>query len=332
MSITLIILQPVAVGAWCTMSLISAAAMLVMIPLTIDEVVAMIQFLRSSKRDGTSYWHAFWFGGTPAGTHDAPPPDRQPSWSPGAMLWGFTPTGGLLVASGLGAWMMFAPAVFGSSGVMRDSSFVVGALVIVVSVIAMADLARVARYFNLALGAWLVVAPWVLSDVEAGARWNAVLVGLLVSVASLPLGAGATGTGARRGRRSGSRATRRGSVAGDLLSPVTRPLTEAGRWRGTVAGREGSWTVYAAPGDLPLRDYALIGDGSTAALSRATARSIGSARGASTRRRCSVGCSTRAGVGTSALGRTDRRRSPGVTRGTRTSSRRSGKRYPDGYG
>ena len=38
-SITLIVLQPIAVGAWCTPCLIAAAAMLVMISLTLDEVV-----------------------------------------------------------------------------------------------------------------------------------------------------------------------------------------------------------------------------------------------------------------------------------------------------
>lgn len=103
------------------------------------------------------------------------------------MLWGFTPTRGLVAATALGTWMMFAPAVLGSEGLLRDSSFVVGALVIVVSVIAMADVARVTRYLNVALGAWLVVAPWLV-EVGAGARWNAVAVGVLVGLLSLPLG------------------------------------------------------------------------------------------------------------------------------------------------
>lgn len=187
-SITLIILQPVVVGAWCTLCLLSAVAMLVMIPLTLDEVVAMVQFLRSSKRKGTSYWHAFWFGGTPEGTHDAPPRDREPTWSPAAMLWGFTPTWGLLLATGLGVWMMFAPSVFQTEGLMRDSGFIAGALVIVVSIIAMADVGRVTRYFNLVLGAWLVVAPWFLGGAQGWARWNAVAVGVLISLVSLPLG------------------------------------------------------------------------------------------------------------------------------------------------
>ena len=63
-SITLVILQPVAVGTWCTLCLITALAMLFMIPLTVDEVVAMIRFLVRSRREGKSLWRTFWVGGT----------------------------------------------------------------------------------------------------------------------------------------------------------------------------------------------------------------------------------------------------------------------------
>lgn len=37
----LVVMQPLAVGAWCTLRLFTAAAMLLMIPLSLDEVVAM---------------------------------------------------------------------------------------------------------------------------------------------------------------------------------------------------------------------------------------------------------------------------------------------------
>jgi len=48
--ITLIVPQPIAVGAWCAPCLIAAAAMLVMIALTLDEVAAMLQFLVQARR------------------------------------------------------------------------------------------------------------------------------------------------------------------------------------------------------------------------------------------------------------------------------------------
>src|ERR687897_3053011 len=63
-SIVLIILQPVAVGAWCTLCLITAAAMLIMIAPAIDEVVAMGQFLIGARREGKPFWRTFWVGGT----------------------------------------------------------------------------------------------------------------------------------------------------------------------------------------------------------------------------------------------------------------------------
>jgi hypothetical protein len=47
-SITLIVLQPLAVGAWCTPCLIAAAAMLVMIALTLDEV-RQCQFVKARE-------------------------------------------------------------------------------------------------------------------------------------------------------------------------------------------------------------------------------------------------------------------------------------------
>jgi vitamin K epoxide reductase family protein len=63
-SIVLVILQPVAVGAWCTLCLVTAAAMLIMIAPAVDEVVAMCQFLAGARREGQSFWRTFWIGGT----------------------------------------------------------------------------------------------------------------------------------------------------------------------------------------------------------------------------------------------------------------------------
>jgi uncharacterized membrane protein len=86
-SITLIILQPLAVGAWCTPCLIAAAGMLVMIPLTLDEVVAMCQFLVQARREGQPFWRTFWLGGT---LRDLPVtgPVRPDVVSAKAMVWG----------------------------------------------------------------------------------------------------------------------------------------------------------------------------------------------------------------------------------------------------
>lgn len=58
-SIVLIILQPVVVGAWCTWCLATAACMLIMILLTGSELIATIGFLRQSVQEGHSFWKVF---------------------------------------------------------------------------------------------------------------------------------------------------------------------------------------------------------------------------------------------------------------------------------
>ena len=44
--------------------------MLVMIPFTVDEVIATAQFLAATRRSGQSLWRTFWVGGTMEGGSD----------------------------------------------------------------------------------------------------------------------------------------------------------------------------------------------------------------------------------------------------------------------
>lgn len=62
-SIYFIIIQPIMIGTWCTLCLMAAVAMLVMIPYTLDELVAMGQFLVQGHRRGESFWRNFFMGG-----------------------------------------------------------------------------------------------------------------------------------------------------------------------------------------------------------------------------------------------------------------------------
>jgi uncharacterized membrane protein len=88
-SITLIILQPLAVGAWCTPCLMAAAAMLIMISLTLDEVVAMLQFLVQARQEGQSLSKVFWLRGTLRETSEAAAVTSRPdAVRPMAMFWG----------------------------------------------------------------------------------------------------------------------------------------------------------------------------------------------------------------------------------------------------
>lgn len=62
-SVILIMLQPIMIGYWCFWCLLTALCMLIMIALTVDEVMAVLQFLMQTTRDGRPFWKTFWKGG-----------------------------------------------------------------------------------------------------------------------------------------------------------------------------------------------------------------------------------------------------------------------------
>ena len=184
-SITLIILQPLAVGAWCTPCLIAAAAMLIMISLTLDEVVAMLQFLVQARREGQPLWQVFWMGGTLRETPEtAAVPVRPDVVSPMAMFWGVSLPWNLLVSVALGLWLMFAPSALGSVGSAAHSDHLIGALIVTVAVIALAEVGRAARFVNMLFGAWVIASPWLLGGATTSATWNDMIVGALVILLS----------------------------------------------------------------------------------------------------------------------------------------------------
>jgi uncharacterized membrane protein len=59
-SVLLVILQPVAFGAWCTLCLSSAVISVLMIGPAIDEVLASVQHVVRRRREGDSAWRVFW--------------------------------------------------------------------------------------------------------------------------------------------------------------------------------------------------------------------------------------------------------------------------------
>ena len=188
-SIVLVIMQPLAVGAWCFLCLVAALAMLAMVPATLDEVVAMVQFLIQARREGKPLWRTFWQGGQiEGGERD----DRLTpfDWSrPQEMFsaW-LTSNWRLLAAAGVGGWFMFSPDVFRTTGSASDSDRLMGAIIVTFSLIAIAEVGRGLRLLNILFGAWLLIAPWVLGGFGRGAQANGLAGGIAVILLSLPLG------------------------------------------------------------------------------------------------------------------------------------------------
>lgn len=185
-SVGLIMLQPVMVGAWCTACLLSALFMLIMVALSLDEVIAMLQFLRQIHRAGKSVWRTFWFGGDALG--DNLTPRRPETTQPREMFWGITIPWNLVVSAALGAWLMAAPAVFQTQGRTAHSDHLLGALVVTVAIIACAEVTRAARFINIALALGIIVLPWVFGGATLASGINDLIIGVLIIALSIPPG------------------------------------------------------------------------------------------------------------------------------------------------
>jgi len=198
-SIILVILQPVMVGTWCTLCLVTALLMLVMIPLALDEIWAMVQFMLRARREGKPLWRTFWVGDTiEGGSEDERSPQFDaPRWSTvPSMVWGVTVPWSLLISAFIGFWLMAAPPALDATGTAANSDFLLGPLVAVTAVIAMAEVARPLRFVNVAFGLWLIVSPWLLGGATTGSTVNDIVAGVALIILSLPRGAVREGYGA----------------------------------------------------------------------------------------------------------------------------------------
>ena len=196
-SIVLVILQPIAVGAWCGLCLVTAAAMLVMIAPAVDEVVAMGQFLTGARRERKPLWRTFWVGGT-LEQYRAESPSSSTASSRAEQ--GSTATRivaaldmanvplTLLASAVLGIWLMAEPAILGVDGRAADSHYLAGALVLTWAVIAFGEVTRPVRWLNVLMGLWIVAAPWLLIGSTDLSRWIDTLCGVLLIALSVPRG------------------------------------------------------------------------------------------------------------------------------------------------
>ncbi len=190
-SIVLIILQPVSVGFWCAYCLMMALAMIIMIPLTLDEVIATIQFLNRRVKEGKPFWRTFWMGDTiEGGSKD----ERTPSFIASinktipAMWWGIKFQWNLVLATAIGIGFMFSPSLFLVQGSMANSLTTIGALVVTFSIMAMAEVGRVVRFINIPFALWLIVAAFRTNTISSNTGWVVVIAALALILVSLPKG------------------------------------------------------------------------------------------------------------------------------------------------
>ncbi|NNM77792.1 NAD-dependent epimerase/dehydratase family protein [Sphingomonas sp. ID1715] len=188
-SIYFIIIQPIVIGTWSTPALIAGLAMLLMIPFALDEVIAMGQFLYWSWCRGKPLIRTFFKG-------DAV--DRGEEYAADALTasstaWseakrGVTLPWTLAASIAIGAFLMLTRLVFGTEGAMADSDHLMGALTITVAIITTAEVARALRFVNMAFGAWLVMAPFLLDGAGTVAAAAGIVLGVALIALSFPRG------------------------------------------------------------------------------------------------------------------------------------------------
>lgn len=172
-SIFFIIIQPISIGTWSSVALIGAAAILIQIPYSLDELIATLQFVRRRVQAGNNALTVFFLGDT-----DTMPTDASGKGSAGAVDEFAQPPGVVLremlgggvnlpwnlgLAALIGLALLFTRLWPGVEGNLAHAHHVVGSLVLTVVSIAAAEVARPARWLNLPLGAGLMASPFVFA-------------------------------------------------------------------------------------------------------------------------------------------------------------------------
>ncbi len=190
-SLFFIIIQPVWLGTWCTLCLVAAAAMLIQIPYSFDEILATVQFLRERRRKGRPLLRVFLLGDDSEADNVDSSDDFE---RPARHVVREMVTGGvnvpwnLALSIAIGLVLMFSRPLFGAEGGAADSDHVIGALVISFAVAATAEVARPLRFANALLGAWLLLAPWLLGGFNPAATAADLIAGIALIALSIPRG------------------------------------------------------------------------------------------------------------------------------------------------
>ncbi|MDX1538915.1 vitamin K epoxide reductase family protein [Arsukibacterium sp.] len=190
-SITFIIIQPIILNTWCTLCLIAATVMLLQIPFSLDELIATCQFLKRRKQQGQSVLRVFFVGDTDDDDGrrdhddfaDSPKHIIQAVFGGGVRWW----CPGLLICIVLGALLMFSRLLLGVEGAMADAHHLLGALLITISVIALAESGRALRFINLFLALALMICAFVIPT-STSSVIASLLATVLIMAASIPKG------------------------------------------------------------------------------------------------------------------------------------------------
>jgi nucleoside-diphosphate-sugar epimerase len=194
-SIFFIVIQPILLGTWSTLALLAAAAMLVQIPYSLDELLASVQFVRRRVRAGSRWLTVVLRGDTDdvarrGGPSRAVDELDAPAWAlvKDAVGGGVSLPWNLAVAGIVALSLLFTRLFLGADGTLANAHHLIGALALTVLSIAAAEVARPVSYLNVALGLALLAAPFVY-DADTAQTAFTIAAGIAIAALSVRRGA-----------------------------------------------------------------------------------------------------------------------------------------------
>lgn len=178
-SIILIILQPLVVGSWCFLCLITAFCMLLPTGFAVDEVLAVYQYMKKVKPEKRLY--VFFHGGDCFDAREdtrSPAMDAPLSTLVHASRWGVTFPWNLSLCALLGVCLMMSPYVFSLMGWLEKLDPILGALTIVVAITAYGEMVRKIRYLMAVFAVAILVLAWL--TLTGSALFSHIIIALLL--------------------------------------------------------------------------------------------------------------------------------------------------------
>jgi len=189
-SILLVIMQPVVVGAWCGFCLISAAALLISVPLAVHESIAVGQFLVLTYKQKKNFWQTFWLGGNVTG-YEGKDPDRK-RWSL-KQRWRGSVQGVslpwlIIVQAIIGVWLMARPNILPYNIESANCDHWMGAIIVTIAAVAAAEVTRTARIFNVIAGVVVLILTLVYASGSTAILISGITSAVILMIVSIPRG------------------------------------------------------------------------------------------------------------------------------------------------
>lgn len=93
-----------------------------------------------------------------------------------------------IITALIGIWLMVAPDILDYGGAARINERIVGPLIAASAIIAATEATRPVRWAGIPLGAWLLLAPWVLAYPDTLTRIGSMVAGVVVILLTLVRG------------------------------------------------------------------------------------------------------------------------------------------------